>query len=193
MLNALAKQKRVLYRKYRIDETHQRLFDLFGEIGLSKLLRRYVQLRNFYFLDKLIYQIALRTGYEEGLIRCLLPEEVENLMDRRLIIDSNIRNRQEFAAYVIHDKDERILSGHAHTWIKEKLDTKLEQPDCDRNKLHGTPVSLGYIEGICKIIIRPQDTILKDFRVGQILVSESTDPDLIDVMKKAGGRVTKQG
>ena len=193
IMNTIVDEKIALYGKYHIDETHQKLFVLYANIGLSKLFRRYIQLRNFYFLDKLIHQIGLRMGCEEGMIRCLLPEEIENLMDGKLKIDGNIRNRLDFIVYMIHRDDEIVFSGYEYKWIKEKLDAKLKRPSFNANELYGTPVSLGCVEGTCKIVVRPQDAICKGFKNGEILISESTDPDLIGVITKAGGVVTQQG
>ncbi|MBE9593346.1 MAG: hypothetical protein IMF19_07675 [Proteobacteria bacterium] len=182
-----------LYSKYKIDQKHQKIFALYSTIGLAKLFRRFVQLRNFYFLDKLIHQIALRTGHEEGIIRCLLPEEIEDLMNGRLNIDETIRNRMEFIVYLIDGEEEKVISGVKHKWIKETLDAKVKSPNLNANELYGTPASLGYVEGICKTIIRPQDAINKGFKDGEIIVSESTDPDLADLIARAGGVITQQG
>lgn len=182
-----------LYSKYNIDQKHQKIFALYSKVGLAKLFRRFVQLRNFYFLDKLIHQIALRTGHEEGIIRCLLPEEIEDLMDGRLNIDESIRNRMGFIVYLIDGEEEKVISGVEHKWIKETLDAKVRSPNLNANELYGTPASLGYVEGICKSIIRPQDAIDKGFKNGEIIVSESTDPDFADLIARAGGVVTQQG
>lgn len=193
IVKTIKSEQNALYSKYNIDQMHQKLFKLYGKIGIAKLFRRFIQLRNFYFLDKLIHQIALRTDYKEGIIRNLLPEEIEDLINGRLSIDENIMNRMKFVVYIIHGEDEKIFSGIEYKWIKEKLDLKSKQITVDANELYGIPVSLGYVEGICKIIIRPQDAINKSFKNGEILISESTDPDLVDLMSKAGGVVTQQG
>lgn len=193
LANTILNEQKELYSKYDIDKIHQKIFATYSEIGLAKLFRRFVQLKNFFFLDKLIHQIALRTNYEEGLIRCLLPEEIENLMCNKLSIDDNIRNRMEFVVYVINDRKENLLSGVEYRWIKENLDRKIKPLNINENELRGMPVSLGYVKGICKVIIRPQDAILKSFRNGEIIVSESTDPDLTDLIARAGGVVTQQG
>lgn len=189
----IEKERRAIHLKYNIDEKHQKIFALYGEIGLAKLFRRFVQLRNFFFLDKLLSQIALRTRHEESVIRCLLPEEIESLMDGKLEIDKDIRSRIKFMVYLIDGKEEKIFSGVEHKWIKEKLDAKVKSLHLNGNKLRGTPVSLGYVKGICKVIFRPEDAIHKCIRNGEIIISESTDPDLIHLIARAGGVATQQG
>ena len=186
-------QKIALFKRYHIDENYQKVFTLYGDIGLLKLYRRFIQLKNFYFLDRLIQQIALREGCEEGIIRSLFPEEVEKLIEGNLKIDQDIRNRFDFIVYMIHGSDEKLYSGLKYKQMKDKLDSKLKQQVPTSNELYGTPVSMGFIEGTCKIIIRPQDAENKSFKEGEILISEATDPDLIELLKIAGGVVTQQG
>jgi hypothetical protein len=60
----------------RIEEPHAELFKLYAEIGRVKLLRRYWQLRNFYFLDLLLAEFARRLDVTEWEIRCAFPEEI---------------------------------------------------------------------------------------------------------------------
>jgi len=182
-----------LFSEYSIDKQHQNIFNMYNEIGLAKLHRKFAQLTNFFFLDRLINQIALRTGHEEGLIRCLLPQEIEDLIEGKLIINNSFKNRMDFLIYLIKDEDEKIFSGVEYRQIKKTLVEKMKLSNIKKNELHGTPVSLGYAEGICKVIIRPHDAIRKDFKSGEIIVSESTDPDLIDLIAKCGGVVTQQG
>lgn len=186
-------EKERIYSKHNVDRKHQEIFALYWKIGLAKLFRRLIQLKNFFFLDKLIYQIALRKGCEENIIRCLLPEEIENLLQQKLSIDKVIAKRLEFIVYIINGKQEKILGGIDNRWVKEKLDQKVKSLGTATNELRGSPAYLGYARGICKVIIRPYDAVTKSFRNGEIIVSESTNPDFTDLIAKSGGVVTQQG
>lgn len=182
-----------LYSKYKVDEKHQQLLRLYWEIGLAKLYRRFIQLRNFYFLDGMIHEIALRTDNKEGIIRCLLPEEVLDLLHWRLAINENIKDRMEFAVHFIDGEAESLVSGAEYRWVKLALESRRKSSQLNANELYGTPASLGYAEGTCKVIIRTSDAIKKEFKDGEILVSEATDPDLAQLIERAGGVVTQQG
>ncbi|MEM3458977.1 MAG: PEP-utilizing enzyme [Candidatus Bathyarchaeia archaeon] len=192
VINSIKEEQKALYSKYNIDTIHQKMFTVYGEIGLVKLFRRFIQLRNFFFLDKLMNEIAFRKGYEESIIRSLLPEEIERLLAGKLNVGEDIKSRTEFMVYLIHGNDEKVISGTKHLWIKEKLEAKVSSFSRS-SELHGTPASLGHVRGICKILTRPEDAVIKGFQDGEIIISESIDPDLIPLVTKAGGVATEQG
>ena len=176
-----------------IDNTHRELFYIYSEIGLAKLYRRYTQLLNFYYLDKLLFQIAVRMNIKESIIRNLLPEEIIRLINNRLEISTEIINRLNFSLYLIDGSDEFLIGGESakelHRYFINMLDTRVYES----NKLRGIIASPGFAKGTCKIIRRPEDGIIKGFKKGDILVSESTDPDLIDLIKISNGVLTQQG
>ncbi len=176
-----------------IDKVHKELFYIYSEIGLAKLYRRYIQLLNFYYLDKLLFQIAMKMNIKEGIIKNLLPEEIIQLVNNKLEITNEFISRLNFSVYIIDGGDEFIISGEdakgLYRYFIKKLDTRIDES----NKLKGIIASPGYAKGTCKIIIRPEDSIRKSFREGDILVSESTDPDLIDLIKISNGVLTQQG
>ena len=176
-----------------IDETHKELFYIYSEIGVAKLYRRYVQLLNFYYLDKLLFQIALRMNIKEGVIRNLLPEEIIQLINNKLKISDEIISRLNFSLYLIDSNDEFLIGGKDAKEFYKYFISKLNIRIDESNKLKGIVVSPGYAKGTCKIIIRPEDGITKNFRKGNILVSESTDPDLRDLIKISNGVLTEQG
>lgn len=182
-----------LFDSYHIDSEHRRLFTLYAEIGLAKLYRRFVQLRNFYYLDRIISQIALRSRQSEGMIRCLLPEEVMSLLSGDSLIDQKLRKRMDFLVHVIDGEKEMVYGGKEYKWIKEELEARARSRKGRSSVLSGTVASPGSAEGECKVILRLEDAIKKGFKEGDILVSEATDPDLIDIILKAGGVVTQQG
>ncbi len=73
-----AERRRIrLFESLCIDADHALLYRLYSRIGITKLYRRYYQLRNFYFLDQLLDEIARLLGVPEGFVRSLLPDELE--------------------------------------------------------------------------------------------------------------------
>src|SRR5205085_1679657 len=58
--------------------------------------------------------------------------------------------------------------------------------------LKGVVACRGTVVGPCKVVIRADDH-REDFPDGAVIVSESTDPDLVELLKRAGGVLTEQG
>jgi hypothetical protein len=123
---AEAEGRRVVeFRRLRIDETHQVLFRLHSRIGIAKLFRRYVQLRNFAHLDQMLSDISRRKECPEEVIRCLLPEEVEERLQSGAGVNDDLARRTEFAAHVIQDGAEGILGGKEFAWVRDRLSERI--------------------------------------------------------------------
>ena len=85
--------------KLDLDLGHRALFEVYAEIGAAKLHRRYAQLRNFYYLDMLLAEIARRVGVSEWTIRCMLPEEVAASLRAGRLVDPQILDRRNGCLY----------------------------------------------------------------------------------------------
>ena len=190
-----AENKRMkLCRKLRIDSKHEQLFRLYSRIGIIKLYRRYYQLRNFYYLDQLLYEIALYLNLSEAQIRSLLPEELESLMRGESQITKSHISRIDNVVYVINGKTESVLGGESKCTLAKGLLSDNDLFKLPKDGLfYGTPISQGIVRGRCKKIIRKEDSESVDFQPGDILVSESTDMDLYEIIQKSSGVVTESG
>jgi nucleoside phosphorylase/phosphohistidine swiveling domain-containing protein len=181
------------FTRHRIDEAHQMLFRMHSRIGIAKLYRRYFQLRNFAFLDQLLSDVSRRKSCPEEVVRCLLPEEIEVVLATGQSIPSEMRLRTDFAVHVIQGNAEAVFGGPHFTQIRDRISLSLRAAATSAARLDGTVAQTGMARGLCKIIVRPADAERVRFQKGDILVSEATDPDLVDLMRIASGVVTEAG
>ncbi len=178
-----------------LDAVHQHLFRLHSRVGLAKLFRRHIQLRNFYFLDALLAAAARRLRVPEGVVRCLLPEELDLLLSTGAAPSDAMTSRAEsgLVLYLIDGDTEAVLSGSEWRWLLEELRARTRAPARQGDRLRGDLASGGLARGRARILIRPSDAEQAHFRDGDIIVSESTDPDLRDLIARSGGVVTEAG
>lgn len=194
--NALrrAEQARLAtFARVGVDGIHQQLFRLHSRVGVIKLQRRYVQLRNFYYLDQLLAEIAARRGVAEATIRSLLPEEIEGVLQERKPVSAEQNRRAEFAVYLLNADGEQIFAGPEFRWVERELRLRSSAKRTTEGKIYGDPISGGVVRGRAKIVIRQADAVKVGFAKGDILVSESTDPDLRFEIAEAGGVITESG
>jgi phosphoenolpyruvate synthase/pyruvate phosphate dikinase len=178
-----------LMARLPLDDPHKALFEVHPDIGAVKLYRRYAQLRNFYYLDMLLAEIAGRVGANECTLRCMVPEEVVASLHAGKVVDGAIAERTRGCAYILHAGCEEILS-HQHVDKVRRL--LRDGPPADSGgSLRGVVACRGRAVGRCKVVIRADHH--PDFPVGAILVSESTDPDLVELIGKAAAVLTQQG
>ena len=173
-----------------IDEAHMGLFRVYSEIGRVKLFRRYHQLRNFYFLDRLLREFSWRLSVPEWDVRCCLPEElVAALQTGR--IDPQIRRRENRCAIMFHADGEEIVSGDDVMKLLDRL-TIRKKSLLDPNLRHGTTACTGFARGIARVVGQKSDG-MGVFESGNVLVCEAADPDLLPMIKEAAAVVSQQG
>jgi phosphohistidine swiveling domain-containing protein len=187
-----AKEERhQLLKTLRMDGAHRALFAVYPEIGAAKLYRRHAQLRNFYYLDMLLAEIANRIGVNEWTVRCMLPEEIVASLKAGALVSPSILERTTGCMYALLPKREWIMTASSGKELHQFFQARTTS--CQNgNVLKGTPASRGMVVGPCKVIIRADDH-REEFPPGTIVVSESTDPDLVGFLKNAGGVLTEQG
>lgn len=166
------------------------LFDIYPKLAITKLYRKYYQIRNFYFLDMILSEIADRMQEREEFIRSMLPEEILEYLENGTLIKEQIESRINECAYIYCDSKEFIVTDRKEiSLIKNKVQEKCENKRL--NELSGYPVSKGCITGRSIIINRRQDMV--KFQDGDIILSDSADPDIFDIIKHAGAVLTVQG
>lgn len=182
-------QKEKIIRQANISSEMLILFNFYPKIAITKLYRKYFQIRNFYYLDLIIEEIAKRINENEAFVRCMLPEEILSYLDEGEIKKLNIEARVDKCVYAsFHNKEYIETEKNVISSIKKMLcDTQYE----NQHKIIGYPVSKGYIIGNSTIINRKEDAVY--FNKGDIIISDSADPDIFDIIKSAGAVLTEQG
>ncbi len=191
-LEQAEKKRQAAFKDHGVDHIHQLLFRLHSRLGIAKLYRRHVQLRNFCYLDQLLAEVARRKACPEAEVRCLLPEEVEDLLRTGRPVKPAERSRVQLAVHVLDGENETVLAGADLAWVRDELNRR-SKIDSSTTLLHGTPVCEGVARGRCKILIRKEDLAERRFHKGDIIVSESMDPDLYDLIPISGGVITEAG
>jgi phosphoenolpyruvate synthase/pyruvate phosphate dikinase len=93
--------------------------------------------------------------------------------------------------YAVVGGEEHVVTGRRATELRQLL--RPEPPGGrEPEALHGVVACRGHAAGPCKVIIRADDC-RGGFEAGTIVVSESTDPDLVPFLRVAGGVLTEQG
>lgn len=191
-MNLGATKRIITFSEYNVDGIHQVLFRYFSEIGTLKILRRYYQLRNFYYLDNLISEIAKRHNVSEAIIRCLLPNEVMELFQgkKNVLIRGKERADSPVFAYIINNDTEEFVLGTQANNLYEKMKNETKIGTLKGGIIYGDAASLGRYRGTCRIITKNSNML---FNKGDIFVGVDIDPDMLDKLKIAGAVLTESG
>ena len=131
-------------------------------------------------------------------VRALLqysPEEFLNLFDGHKIPDEIVKMRKR--ANIVLDED-GVLRAYWGEEAEDMINEFLKKPNL-KKELSGTIANRGKVQGKVKILkpgyddFHEVENMIKQMEDGDILVSETTSPELFSACKKAAAIVTDQG
>ena len=122
-------------------------------------------------------------------VRCRHRGEAS--LQKGRLIKSNIAARLSGCVFAIVDGEEHVLTGESAEEVRKLFRPAIASPG-RQNALHGTVACRGKVAGPCRVIIRADD-FQGELPKGTIVVSESTDPDMLRFLRAAGGVLTEQG
>lgn len=178
-----------LIKELKLSRDIQRFFSAWGDFMVTKIYRRYAQLFALYKTTFILEEIADRIGLKLKELRFMKSSEIKAALFDGVIDKAEVKRRVEFCVYYTAKDTELFFSGEEAKNIAEKYIQKHE--DVKVSELKGQCGCRGQARGKVKIVNVIAD--MKKMEEGDILVSISTQPDLVPAMKKAAAFVTDQG
>jgi phosphohistidine swiveling domain-containing protein len=182
----IRKQQEELIKKLNIDEKHKRLFELAKDTVFLKVFRKDCLFFGMYSAEELTKEIAKRLNIELKYVRYLLFDEIEKAFQGQNFKEI-VKKRYEKSLYFSDKKGYKVLYDQEIEKILESLEEKVE----DVSEIKGQHACSGTAKGKVKIINLKED--MSKMEKGDILVSVSTNPDLVPAMEKAAAFVTDTG
>ncbi len=187
-----------------------KLFEETKDKGLEKRLERMGQIKNdgrgflnsVFFgsdavLPKLLKAFELRFGIPERTLQQYSRDELLGLFDDKRVADDEIERRND--AFYIVGKDGKLI---IKTGAEAKKDIQAFIGEAAREHsetIAGTSAHTGKARGAARIIRAGYDNfdalhqLMDAMQKGDILVAETTSPELMPACQKAGGIITDQG
>jgi rifampicin phosphotransferase len=144
-----------------------------------------------------IYKRAIldesRNLVKKGILQCkedvffLTLDELIALLENRYsgVIQDVVEERKNQ-----HELNKKLKSPRVITSDGEIITGKLRNVNAPEGAFIGTPVSAGVIEGVARVILRPEDAKLNP---GEILVAPYTDPGWTPLFTSVVGLITEVG
>ena len=188
----------------------QRLFEETDERALGERLARMGQIKNdgreflngIFFgsdavLSRLLKSFEQRFGIPERVLQQYSREEISGLFRGSRVSDEEIARRDD-AFYILGNDDTTIIKTgtEARSDIQEFINGAAYE---HRDTIKGTVAHPGKVQGRARIIRSGYDNfdmlhhLMDAMKEDDILVAETTSPELMPACKKAGGIITDQG
>jgi len=160
-----------------------------GREHLNKLI-----FGNQSYLSKILVKINKQFNIPIDDLLFYSKEEIYELFSNNKVDSSVLKDRKESYVFFIKGKEIIILQGNdAKKFILEFV---LESTS---NEIKGTPVNKGVVRGRAKVLFYSSDKfdevskMIKEMNKGDILIAETTSPELMAACKKASAILTNQG
>jgi phosphohistidine swiveling domain-containing protein len=186
---ALKLQQKRIIAELKPNKYFHQIINMAQQVVYYKVYRRDLQTWSYYNLEPLLKEIANRLALTLKQVRMMLPEEVEAaLLSNKLDIDL-LNQRLKLVVYGREGIKRYCLVG---TDAKKFLeDVKQEKVNKNIKQIMGTTAYAGKAKGVVKIINTPDDMI--KMSAGNILVSASTNPNLMPAIRQAAAIITDEG
>lgn len=179
-------------------------FSIFEKRSISRLLKLYRNLmgmrENHKFIVIMLLDIYKRAILEQGRIlvqRGILRGEQDvfyfTLEELIILVESRFSgNAQEIVEdrEKQHVMDQKLTPPRVMTSDGEIITGKLRDVQAPGGALIGTPVSVGTVEGIARVVLRLEDAKLNS---GEILIAPYTDPGWTPLFISIKGLITEVG
>ncbi|MCU0680488.1 MAG: PEP-utilizing enzyme, partial [Planctomycetes bacterium] len=185
---ALLVERNQLIEKLKLTTKEKMFFANWGEFMITKIYRRYTQLLSLYKINFILMELASRFNISLKELKFMTIEEIKETLAGDIIDLKMIKERMTESVYYA-DKQNRIY--YSGTEAKKIITYLQKEEDLIINELNGQCGSRGQARGRVKIVNDISD--MTKMNQGDILVSISTQPDLLPAMKKAAAFITDQG
>lgn len=189
-LPRLQREQKALLQSLQPDAHLKKIIDLTQLIAWSKPTRKDALFHGHYCYALAFRELAKRMGLTMQQFWQFVPWEIHDaVLNSRFDVHELNARRTASVAYVTH-RSYRILTGNAYTrWITEHPRKKVLP--IDTSTLVGSCACPGKVRGRVCVVNLPEE--MKKMRTGNIMVSHSTNPNLLSAMKMASAIVTDAG
>jgi len=183
-----SKQQKILH-KIKADSYEKQIILLARDAVFFKAYRRELQSRAYYHLEFLLKEIAKRTNLTLKQVRMMLPNEVSTALLKNKINARILDERIKLVVYGRKNNPFCLVGKMARGFIKESI----KRPETIRKtkRLIGNVAYQGRTKGFIKIINTPSE--INKMKRGNILVSASTNPNLMSAIRQAAAIITDEG
>lgn len=189
-IEILKQEQDKLIKILELDNLQQKYVELIQSFVYTKAYRKDAIYFGFYCLDKYFAEAAKRLSLTRKQFRMLMSWEIKQALSAGSADEAELNDRFKYRVVHYNGKIKQIYSGvKARNYFTSLEFEKLDLGKVD--SLIGNCACPGFAKGLVKIVNTVEDS--QKMRLGDILVSRATSPDIVGAMRKAAAIVTDMG
>ncbi len=185
----LRQQKRAI-AAVKLSQHEQYMFEVLRTLGFWKFERKFRNQQAHEMMEDFIKEIARRNKLTVAQTKMIAPYEIKEVLLRKRVSPDLLNERIRESVTIFRGTEYEILSGKSVAKIRREIKRSLAI-DSKITELRGTTAYPGQATGAVKRVDEPHE--MDKVKVGDILISLSTSPQILPAMKRAGAIVTDSG
>lgn len=186
-----AKQKSIV-KTLKLSRKTASLFQALRDTSILQDEKKETNTESQIYLQNIFKELAKRTGNSYSDFYFVFNDEVKDILAHKKDIKKIAAQRYDLSITVIENGKFTPLVGDKAKEYARKNDVPLSTDKTEEiNEVKGTIGSKGYAKGKARLI--RNDSAVKEFKQGEILITAMTTPDFVPMMKKAAAIVTDEG
>lgn len=188
----IRQEKKEIIKKLALSEEMQHLFRVSAEFMFIKDYRKGIYQKSYVIMDPVLEEMAQRLGMSLKEIKFLVYDDLSNalLKNQASRYKKVAQMRMEKCCIITENGKMQFYQGAECDKIIAGINNGRHRQK-DEETLKGMVAYKGHAKGAAKIVLTEGD--VAKVKIGDILISSSTNPDLISAMKKAAAFVTDFG
>lgn len=179
-------------KKLKLDEKSATFFKEWGGFMVTKIYRRYAQLFALYKISIILGEVGARLGLSIKQVKFMAFDEIKAaLLKNKKVSVSELNERIKTAVYYTETGKKGVLISGPDAKRAEEFIVGVKEDLAGMKELKGQTGCSGFAVGTVRIVNVIED--MDKVKDGDILVSVSTQPDLLPAMKRSAAFVTEQG
>jgi len=176
----------------------KKIVNLLQKIAISRINIKSCWAGNDFYMIPLYTEISKRTGEKiKDITYYYLVEEVKELLFNRKILSQEEKdNRDKCFVGLLKDGKDKYYSGEEAEKVAKKELGDLYKIK-SRKELTGQTANPGNTKGIARVLfannVEQTREIRNSFKKGEILVTQMTQPNVMDIASRASAMVTDEG
>jgi len=186
----LRKEKTKIIKDLNLSKDLKYLFEVSSFFMYLKDLRKGIYQKSYVSMDPVMEEIAKRIKLSNQEILYLNRDEIREALIQNKDFKEIALERTKYCVALIQNGETKVYQNKEAREIIKK-NTSSEKIDTNITELKGTVAYPGKLQGVAKIIEVVED--IPKINLGEVMISPTTNPDLIIAMKKARAFVTDMG
>lgn len=184
----LSQGKKKIIKLAKLSSDLKYLFEIYSFFMYLKDLRKGIYQKSYVAVDKVINEISARAKLTVKEVKYLTSEEIKKALSGK-IKKTEVKKRTVHSMFLVEKGKTKLLSEKEIENIKKQIISK--KVDVEVKEISGSVAFSGKVTARVKIIHTVAD--IPKLKEGEILVSSSTNPDLVPAMKIASAFITDMG